>query len=304
MFESITSIAEYPFLLRALLAGVFLALTCGLLSPFVVLRRLSFSADGLAHASLGGLALGIFLLNTGPNPSLPAYIISFVFTCVVAAAMAYVGGHRRVSSDTAVGVCYLAAFSLGVVLLSLKKRASGNLEHFFFGSILAVNPLECWLLAGVALLATLFVLRSWRWLGSWTFDEDLARVTGVPTFFLRYGLILLIAATVVLSTRVVGVLIVTALLIFPGVIGMLWGRTMAKILAISLATAIASVVTGLVVSNSPMDVQPGPIIVLVGFLLFAASLTITRLQERRQATASNLPAPPPEPEAVPIALKR
>jgi zinc transport system permease protein len=303
MFESITSFAEYDFMRRALLAGLFLAVTCGLLSPFVVLRRLSFSADGLAHASLGGLALGIFALNLGPNPTLPAYIISFLFTCVVAAAMAYISGQRRISSDTAVGVCYLAAFSLGVVLLSWKNRASGHLEHFFFGSILAVNPLEVWLLAGLALLTTLFVLRCWRWLGSWTFDEDLARVTRVPTFFLRYGLMLLVAATVVLSTRVVGVLIVTALLIIPGVIGMLWGRTMAKIVVLSLASAIASAITGLVASNSSGRIQPGPIIVLVGFLLFVASLILTRWQEHRQPVPVG-PAPAPEPKAVPIALKR
>lgn len=304
MFESITSLGKYQFLHSALLAGVFLALTCGLLSPFVVLRRLSFSADGLAHASLGGLALGIFLLNTGPNPSFPAYIISFVFTCVVAAAMAYISGQRRISSDTAVGVCYLAAFSLGVVLLSWKNRASGHLEHFFFGSILAVSPLECWLLAGVALLTAFFVGRCWRWLGSWTFDEDLARVTGVPTFLLRYGLILLIAATVVLSTRVVGVLIVTALLILPGVIGMLWGRTMARILTVSLATAVTAVVTGLVASNASDRIQPGPIIVLVGFALFMVSLLVSRLRERRHSARPAAPARPPEPEAVPISLKR
>lgn len=303
MFESITSFAEYPFLRSALLAGLFLALTCGLLSPFVVLRRLSFSADGLAHASLGGLALGIFVLNIGPNPTFPAYIISFVFTCVVAAAMAYISGQKRISSDTAVGVCYLAAFSLGVVLLSWKNRASGHLEHFFFGSILAVNPLEVWLLAGVALLTTLFVLRCWRWLGSWTFDEDLARVTGVPTFFLRYALILLIAATVVLSTRVVGVLIVTALLIIPGVIGMLWGRTMAKIVVVSLAAAVVAAISGLVASNASSRIQPGPIIVLVGFVLFIVSLVLARLQERSHPVPVS-PQPAPEPEAVPIRLKR
>ena len=289
LLESIRSFAGYGFMTRALIAGLLLALTCGLLSPFVILRRLSFSADGLAHASLGGLAVGIFLLGTGPSPTLPAYLISFVFTCGVAAAMAYVSSQKRIASDTAVGVCYLAAFSLGVVLLSIKQRGSGHLEHFFFGSITAVNPLECWLLAGAVLVTALFVLRCWRWLGSWTFDEDIARVSGVPTLVLRYGLILLIAATVIISTRVVGVLIVTALLIIPGVIGTLWSRSLAVIVAVSVAIALASVLSGLVVSAS-IDVQPGPVIVLVGFVFFVVSMAVNRVRERRRITRT--PAQP------------
>ncbi len=178
-------------------------------------------------------------------------------------------------------MCYLAAFSLGVVLLSIKQRASGQLEHFFFGSITAVNPLECWLLAGAVLTTGLFVLRCWRWLGSWTFDEDIARVSGVPTPLLRYGLILLIAATVIISTRVVGVLIVTALLILPGVIGTLWSRSLAAIVGVSVAVALVSVSSGLVVSAS-IDVQPGPVIVLAGFVLFVVSLVVSRVRERRR----------------------
>ncbi len=113
---------EYEFLTRALAAGLLMSLTCGLLAPFVVLRRLSFSTDGLAHASLGGLAIGMFLLATGPAPTLMSYGISFVFTVIVAVAMAYFSGGQRIQSDTATGACYVAAFALGILLLSLRKR--------------------------------------------------------------------------------------------------------------------------------------------------------------------------------------
>lgn len=141
----------------------------------------------------------MFLLANGPAPSLASYAVSFVFTCLVAAAIAYFSGGQCVHSDTAVGACYVAAFALGILLLSLRQRYSGHLEHFFFGSLLAVNPLECWLLAGLALLALTLVLACWRWLGQWTFDEELALASGVPTGVLRYALILLIAATVILD---------------------------------------------------------------------------------------------------------
>ena len=137
--SSLEHFFDYAFLTRALIAGVLMSVTCGLLSPFVLLRRLSFSADGLAHASLGGLALGMFLLATGPAPTLASYAISFVFTCVVAAGIAYFSGSQRVHADTAVGACYVAAFALGILLLSMRKYYTGHLEHFVFGSLLAVN---------------------------------------------------------------------------------------------------------------------------------------------------------------------
>ena len=117
-FFQLGSFIEYDFLGRALVAGLLTSLICGLLSPFVVLRRLSFSADGLAHASLGGLALGVCLLNSGPTPTLAGYCVSFLFTCAVAAAIAYLSGGNRLQSDTAVGACYVAAFAFGILLLA------------------------------------------------------------------------------------------------------------------------------------------------------------------------------------------
>lgn len=273
---------DYGFLGRALIAGLMMSVTCGMLSPFVVMRRLSFSADGLAHASLGGLALGMFLLGSGPAPTLASYAISFVFTCVVAAGVAYFSGGQRVHSDTAVGACYVAAFALGIVLLSLRKRYSGHLEHFFFGSLLAVSPLECWLLGGLCLLAAVLCFAGWRWLASWSFDEELARAGGVPTAAMRYALILLIAATVILSTKIVGVLLVTAMLILPGAVGTLIGRRMSVIALLSLGVALSSTVSGLAVSNS-VDVPPGPAIVLMAFACFVAAYQLRRHRDRRHS---------------------
>jgi len=275
---------QYGFLERALLAGLLMSVVCGLLSPFVVLRRLSFSADGLAHASLGGLALGVFLVNSGTTPTLAGYGVSFVFTCGVAAAIAYFSSGNRLQSDTAVGACYVAAFALGILLLTLRNRSTGHLEHFFFGSILAVNPLECWLLAGLAVLTMVFCFSNWRWLGQWTFDEELARASAVKTVWLRYALILLIAATVILSTKVVGVLLVTALLILPGAVGTLSGRAMPVIVMLSVATAMSSATIGMAISNA-IDVPPGPAIVLVTFGIFLAAFFLRRRRDTRKAHA-------------------
>ena len=295
MPDALQAFFEYGFLGRALVAGVLMSLACGLLSPFVVLRGLSFSADGLAHASLGGLALGLWLSPTGPAPTVGTYALAFAFTCAVALAIAWFSSRQRVQSDTAVGACYVAAFALGILLLSARRRYTGHLETFFFGSILAVNRLECLLLAGLLLVVAAWVFGGWRWLGQWVFDEELARASGVWTGHLRYGLILLIAATVVLSTKVVGILLVTAMLILPGAIGALCGQRQWTIAVMSLSVALVGTVSGMVVSNAA-DVPPGPAVVLVIFALFLAALGWRHWRDRRRPTpfpaaASRLPEP-------------
>jgi zinc transport system permease protein len=263
----IGSFFQYDFLARALIAGLVLAITCGLLSPYVVLRRLSFSADGLSHASLGGLAVGIVLTNTDITPTTEVYIVAFLFTLMVAAAMAWIGEGRRVTSDTAIGICYVAAFAFGALLLCAKSRSSAHLEHFFFGNILAVTKADCWLLFGLMVISGGFCFSHWRWLAQWSFNEELAHASGVPVRRLRYGILMLIAVTVILSVKVVGILLVTAMLILPGAIGSLKGRSMASIQAAGLIASIVSMTVGMVVSNAA-NVPPGPAVVLTGVMLF------------------------------------
>ncbi len=278
------SFLEYGFLTRAAVAGLLLGLTCALLSPFVVLRRLAFSADGLAHATLGGLALGIVLLGTGLTPSLGVYAISLAFTVAVAAGMAWFGSVQRVASDTAIGACYVAAFAFGALLLCTKKRFSAHLDHFFFGNLLAVSAVDCWLLVGLTFVTAAFCLAHWRWLGQWAFDEELARASGVPTTRLRYALILLIAVTVILSVKVVGLLLVTAMLILPGATGALLGRSLSTLTAVALALAVSCTGAGLVASNAA-DLPPGPAIVLFAFAAFASAAALRHCLDNRHSHA-------------------
>lgn len=270
---------HYGFLERALLAGLLMSLACGILSPFVVLRRLSFSADGLAHASIGGLAVGLFLFEAGPTPGLASYVASFIFTCGVGLAIAYFASAERMQTDTAVGACFVAAFALGILMLSLRQTYTAHLEDYLFGSILAVNVLECRLLLGLTVVIAVGGIGCWRWLGAWTFDEELAQASGVPTKWLQYGLLVVIAATVVLSIKVVGALLVIAMLILPGAIGTLTARSLAGILVLSIAVAVCAMVAGMVVSNVT-NVPPGPGIVLSAFLLFVAAFVLQKFRAR------------------------
>ena len=261
------SILDYGFLRRAVLAAILMSLTCGLIAPVVVLRRLSFSTDGLAHSSLGGLAIGVIFVTNGAFPSLISYLISFIFTVSVAAGITYLSENNRIDSDTAVGVCYVAAFALGVLVLSLREGYSGHLDQFFFGSLLAVNQIECLLLLILSLISFIFIFWNWLSVGKWTFNEEMAHAEGVPVKKLRYFFMFLVVAVVIVSSRVVGVLLVTSMLIVPGAVGSLASRSMFGITIVSIATALVSSLIGLSISNS-YDVPPGPVIVLTGFLIF------------------------------------
>lgn len=275
---------QYAFLGRAALAAVFLSLTCGMLSPIIVLRRLSFSADGLAHASLGGLAMGICLVSTAGAPTLATYGVSFVVTCAVAGWIGFLS--TRVQSDTAIGACYVAAFALGIVLLSWHRRGSSHLEHYFFGSLLAVTSLEVGLLVALASFISVGVFMTWRWLAMWTFDEELATANGVPVGYLRYALMLCIAATVVVGTRIVGVLLVAALLVLPGAVGTHIATRMGSISGWSILTSILSASIGIGLSNAS-SLPPGPTIVLIAFSFFSMAFVFQRWRERRLSNTTS-----------------
>lgn len=275
------SILDYGFFQRALLAGVLMSLACGLMSPFLVLRGLSFSVDGLAHASLGGLAIGFIIVGKGPSLSVGAYLVAIAFACGVALAIGWLSRRNHLSSDTAVGACYVAAFALGILLLSARRGYVGHLETYLFGNILAMSNLDCWLMGGLAVMIWLIGLGTWRWVWQWTFDEELAKASGVPADAIRYGFLLAIAGLVVLAIKIVGVLLVTALLILPGATATLTARRSALIAVLSVGSASACTVAGLLGSNR-WDVPPGPVIVLMAFVLFVVAFLSRQFRDQRR----------------------
>ena len=285
---------EYGFLTRALIAGILLAIVCGLLSPWVVLRRLSFAADGLAHASIGGLAVGLVLVQPGASPSPISYLVAYVFTCLVALGIAHLT--RRLQSDAAIGVCYVSAFALGVAILSSRNRGLGHLEHVLFGSLLTTRPLEILLLGILTGLVALCLLLDWDGLGAWTFDEELARAEGVSIHRLRIGLLMLIAATVIVATRIVGVLLVAALLVLPGSIGCLLAGRLWTLVVVSTGVSVGAAITGIAVSNRS-DIPPGPSIVLCAFAALLVVLASTRLLRRFGNPAPSAVRPPFTPQS-------
>jgi len=257
---------SYGFMQRALVAGGLLGVTCAVLAVFVVLRRMAFIGVGISHAALGGVAIGLAL---GVSPVLSAA----VFAVGVAWVIGWMTSRGEISEDTAIGVFFPTAMALAVVLMSLSQTYRQDLLGYLFGNILSVRPTDLWVLAGLSggsLALLSFFFKEFLFLGV---DEEGARASGLPVTTLHYLLLTLLAVTVVAAMKLVGVVLVSAFLVIPAATGQSVARSMGGMVAVSIASALVSVVVGLALSWQ-WNLPSGASIVLVAAALFFTSLIL------------------------------
>jgi zinc transport system permease protein len=259
---------EFAFMQRALVAAVWIGVVCGALGFFVVLRRLAFIGVGISHSAIGGVALGIVL---GISP----LATGAVFAGVVALAISAVGRRGGLSEDTVIGVFFSGSMALGVVLFSLQRGYQQDLFGYLFGNVLAISRGDLILLGvlGATVLAGLAI--AFRPLFFAAFDEEVARAYGHPVDGLNAALLLLLAATVVIGVRLVGVILVEALLVIPAATAALWAGHYRGQLALSMALGAGAGVAGLALAYR-FDLAAGGAIVLVAVAAFFASLALRR----------------------------
>ena len=256
-----------PFMQRALLAGLIMALLSGYYGPFMVQRGLSFLGSGLAHAAFGGVALGLLL---GGEP----LWVAVPFTAAVALGITWVRERTRISGDTAVGIFFAVSMALGIVFLSLKREYTAEAFTYLFGSILAVTATDIWVSLGLLLL-TLLTLPLWgRWAYA-TFDRELAQADRVPVLFDDYLLAFLVALVVVVAMKLVGLLLVAAFLVIPAAAARQWSRTFAGMMVGAVLVGVFSVVFGLQISLQ-FDIPSGATIVLLQAAVFTVAALIWR----------------------------
>jgi zinc transport system permease protein len=265
------------FLRRALAAGLLTALSCGLLSPYIVLRRMAFAGHGLSHAAFGGATLALLL---GLNLSMGGA----VFAGILAIVLALWTRKGEISEDSAIGMLVAASMALGVICLSLQKRYTQDVFSFLFGNILAVLPgdLAFSLAAAVATLACVLLFA--RSLVSATFHEELAKVEGVPVDAMRMLLFLLTAIAVVAAMKIVGAILVSALLVMPGAIALLIARRFTSVQVAALLIGLAAVVAGMFVSYA-LDLPSGATIALLLFVSYALVRSAVHLFGRKRRFA-------------------
>lgn len=260
----------YGFGQRALIGGLVIASTCSFISFFVIVRRLAFVGMGISHAAFGGVAIGI---ATGVNPILTAG----GFCALVAGGIGWFSRKGKLHEDTVIGILFASSMAMGVVLVRLAHAYNLDLMSYLFGSILAMSWTDIVILLAFSAAGAAFLALFFKELLFFVFDEETATASGVPVRLVYYGLLITMALTIVVSIKLVGIILVSALLVIPGAVGMQLSRNYRGVLLVSIASGLASVAAGLFLSFR-FDVASGATIVLVlfGFFLLAVTLSPRR----------------------------
>ena len=261
-------ILQYGFMQRALLAGAIIGTIAPMIGVFLVLRRLSLIADTLSHVALAGVAAGL-LLQTYPLAG-----------ALVAALVGAVGIERlrmsgRLFGEAALAIFLSGGFAVAVVLISLARGFNVDLFSYLFGAITVVQPRDLWVILVLGLVVFGAVTAFSKELFAITFDEESARVQGVPVDRLNLLLTVLVAVTVVVAMRIVGILLTSALLVIPAVTALRLARSFRTTLVVAVACSLVSVLVGMMVSFY-LDIAAGGAIVLTALVLFGAATLARR----------------------------
>lgn len=256
----IDQVLRYAYLQHALLGGLLVALVCAILGVFVVLRGLSLLGDGLAHVSFGGVALGL-TLGLYPLP------VALAFSIAGALAIHLLRERRIVRGDTAIGILFTAGLAFGILLVS-RGGFTGSVNSYLFGTILAVQDtdLQVVVAVGAGLLVLLGLFQ--KEFFAMTYSEEAATVAGLPTRWLNPLFMALTAAAIVAAARMVGVLLVSALLVVPAAASLQLARGFRNAILLSAALGIAAVLAGFWVAIAN-GVAVGASIALSSCALFA-----------------------------------
>jgi zinc transport system permease protein len=259
---------HYGFMQRALLAGVMIGTIAPVIGVFLVLRRLSLIADTLAHVALAGVAAGL-LFGTYPVAG------ALAATLLGAIGIERLRGSGRLFGEAALAIFLSGGLAVAVVVISLGDGFNVDLFSYLFGAITAVGPRDLWLILGLSVVVLGAVAVLYKELFAITFDEESARVQGVPVNGLNLLLTALVAVTVVVAMRIVGILLTSALIVIPAVTALRLARSFLSALWVAVACSLLAVLGGITASFY-LGVAAGGAIVVCAILLFTATSVVPR----------------------------
>ena len=259
-------ILGYSFFQNALLGSLLASILCGMVRPYIVSRRLVFISGGITHASFGGIGLGVYL---GINPVLAA----IAFAVASAFGVEWVSRRGDVREDSAIAMFWTLGMSVGIICCFLSPGFMPDMPSYLFGNILTIGVADLWLLAVITLVAGLVFSLFYRQILSVSFDTTFARSQGLPVAAIEYGMMALIALTIVSTLRMVGIVLAISLLTIPQMTANLFTFNMKRIMLASMAIGWADCLIGLAISYQ-WNVPSGASIIFVSILIYALLKTI------------------------------
>lgn len=269
-FDVLMEPLSFDFMQRALLTAAATSIVCAMFSCFLVLKGWSLMGDAISHAVLPGVVLAYLA-------GIPLVIGAFGSGLFCAVATGFIKEHCRVKEDSVMGIVFSGMFASGLVLFS-RVNTEQHLSHILFGNVLGVTDSEMLQTLIIAAVVTLAIILKFKDLMLFCFDPVQAKVIGLPVRFYHYALLCMLALTIVAALQAVGVVLVVAMLITPGITAFLLCKTLTKMLVVSVTTSLFAAISGTFISFY-IDAATGPTIVLVQAAIFLLALTANLLRK-------------------------
>lgn len=260
MFE----IFSYSFIVRAFVSGAIIAAIAPMIGTFLVAKRYSLIADTLAHTSLAGVAIGLYV---GIYPLYSALAVAIISAFIIE----YLRTKRGVSGDSALATFLAGGLALAVTITSLNKNSSADLFSYLFGSVSTVSPTDVWISAALGAVIIAVIYKNYYKLLYTTFDEEAAKASGLNTALLNTVLVVLTAFTVVLAIRTVGALLIGALMTIPVVAAKQISASFKQSLFFAVIFSLISMISGLFIAYF-LDLPAGGTVVIIALILFGVSM--------------------------------
>lgn len=262
-------IFTYDFMIRAFIAGSIISIIAPLTGSFLVLRRLSQMGDTLSHVALAGVAAGILL---GINPTIGSILVvllaSFEIEKLRKSYFRY--------SEISIAVVTSAGMAVAILLLSLSSGSSANIMNYLFGSIVSVTNTDVFLISGLGIVVVIAIIIFYKELLYITFDEEAAKISGIPTGYINFFFTMLVALTVALSMRIVGALLVSSLMVIPAAASLKIAKSFKQTIFYAILFSFISVFSGIFLSFY-LNLSPGGSIVIVSTIIMGLA-TIRKRQ--------------------------
>jgi zinc transport system permease protein len=278
MTEFFTALSEHTFLQTAVVAALLASIGCGVMGTYVVVKRIAFIAGGIAHSVLGGMGAAVYY---GFDPLHGALLAAISAALLIG----WVRLHWRAQEDTLISALWAIGMAVGVMFVAKAPGYQADLMSYLFGNILLVPRESLWFMLALDAVLLLIVAAYHRQFLAVVFDEEFARLRGIPVGFFYLLLLVLVAVTVVLLIQVVGLILVLALLTLPAAIAGHYVHSLGRMMLIATLLGSALSITGLALSYGP-DLPAGPSIILLAGVVYVASALIAQLTDWRRARVS------------------